>query len=585
MNIVAAYDAERRCWVEYSQPIEVVRTGEVSEVISALEYLERIVAEQGVCAAGFISYEAAPAFDDALKSHQRSGAFPLLWFGVFERADEISPSPQKMFSLDEWIPNISPDEYHRSIDRIKHYIAAGDTYQVNFSFRLRAGFHGDPFAFCLALHDAQRASYSMFINTDDFAVCSASPELFFRLDGDSIRSRPMKGTAPRERTFHADMRNAEALRSSDKDRAENVMIVDMIRNDIGRIAEVESVRVPHLFSIEKYPTLWQMTSTVEGTTNASLVEILKALFPCASITGAPKARTMEIIRELESTPRKIYTGAIGIISPNRKAQLAVAIRTVLIDKRNGTAEYGTGGGVTWGSTAEGEYEECFVKARVLTDVRPSFELFETMLFARDEGFFLLDEHMERLKQSAAYFDLPLQENELMRMIARLKQDLPRLKDDLRVRLDLHNDGAATFALRGLRRGLGGGLGAASDEPVQVKFAASPVDSSNVFLYHKTTFRKVYDDALASVTDCDDVILWNERGESTEATIANIVVERDGEFVTPPVECGLLAGTFRNSLLKEGKVKERVIMKNELQRASKLFLINSVRKWRRAVATG
>lgn len=572
MDRVIMFDARRGEWMEFSRPVEIVRLQSSDECLDALCHVESIVRERNVYAAGFLSYEAAPAFDRALHTRSADPTFPLLWFGIFEERNPLRLPSSGAHETLNWQPTISREQYRAAIGRIKHYIAEGDTYQVNFSFRLTSRCTLDPYAFFLHLVRSQPSANGAFIETPDFAVCSASPELFFQMEGETIITRPMKGTEARGMTLHDDLARGEALRTSEKNRAENVMIVDMMRNDLGRIADVGTVAVPSLFAIEKYPTVWQMTSTVTAKTTASIVEIMKALFPCCSVTGAPKARTMQIIAELETTPRKIYTGAIGFLESNRRAQFNVAIRTVVMDKRKGEAEYGTGGGVVWASTPDGEYEECLTKARVLTDARPEFELFETILFTQERGFFLLDEHLGRLRDSAAYFDYPMDTAVMMRMLTMLDAYLRRFSHDCRVRLVLHRDGQPTFAIRPIRR---------ESVPVRVKLASVPVDSNNVFLYHKTTNRNVYDDALAAVPDCDDVLLWNERGEITESTVANVVVELDGALLTPTVSCGLLAGTFREVLLREGKIKERIIVKDELSKASRLFLVNSLREWRNA----
>lgn len=561
-------------WVRCEHPQEIVEAYQIGDVLPALQYIEARVNESRFFAAGFISYEAAPAFDRALCVRGTDTKFPLLWFGMFENPEQNYewPAADSIPSL-HWQPDISRRQYDCAVQRIKQYIAAGDTYQVNYSFRMRGRFEGDPLALFRRLVTAQPSRSAAFIETDDFAVCSASPELFFSLNGRTVVARPMKGTMPRGLTALEDERNAESLRASEKNRAENVMIVDMVRNDLGRVADPGTVRVPTLFAVEKYPTVWQMTSTVTAQTDASVSDLLRALFPCASITGAPKVRTMQIIAELETSPRKIYTGAIGFIAPNRRAHFNVAIRTVLVDKAKGEAEYGVGGGIVWDSTAESEYSECLTKSRLLTEVRPAFELFETMRFSPRDGFFLLHEHLERLKDSVRYFDYPFDEELLDRMLSELDRDLRVHSHDSRVRLTLHRDGKLTFAIQPF-----------SPSPprcLRVKLAAAPIDTGSLFLYHKTTYRKMYDDASASCQDCDDVILWNERGEVTESTVANIVVELDGALFTPPVESGLLAGTFRARLLRDGIVRERVIMKHELRTASKLFLVNSVRGWQNA----
>lgn len=595
MNNVLMRDASTGEWLQFERPQEVVVAHELQDVLPALREVELAVNEKQLWAAGFIGYEAAPAFDKALCVRAADRSFPLVWFGLFKQYDSApsestfwSPksgrpfvpsaaprraSPTSPPSLQlHWSPTLNKDAYTESINRIKSYIEAGDTYQVNYSFRLRAPFGGTAYELFLQLWWAQPSSNNACIETEDFAICSASPELFFSLDGDNIVTRPMKGTAPRGLTLNADKANAESLQSSEKNRAENLMIVDMIRNDLGRIAEVGSVHVQSLFDIERYPTVWQMTSTVAARTKASVEEIITALFPCASVTGAPKPRTMEIIAELESTPRKIYTGAIGFIAPNRKAQFNVAIRTVLIDKKKSEAEFGVGGGVVWASTAEGEYDECLTKASVLTEHRPDVTLFETILFAPPEGLFLLDKHLTRLKDSAEYFGIEYNEEVVSKMLTKAQEGFSN--NAYRIRLKLHPNGPPSLEAQPVDT-------TALSSPVRIRLAKTAIDSKNPFLYHKTTHRKMYDDALASVSDCDDVILWNERGEVTESTIANVVVQIVGELFTPPVECGLLAGTFRQKLLEEGKIKECIISAEDCKRSTRIFLINSVWKWREA----
>jgi para-aminobenzoate synthetase/4-amino-4-deoxychorismate lyase len=351
------------------------------------------------------------------------------------------------------------------------------------------------------------------------------------------------------------------------------MIVDMIRNDMGRIAAIGSVQAPRLFEAERYPTLWQMTSTVTAESDVSLSQIMAALFPCASITGAPKVRTMQLIAELETTPRHIYTGAIGFITPRRQAQFNVAIRTVLIDKATNQAEYGVGSGIVWDSISSDEYMECQLKARVLTQRRPSFSLLETMLWTPDEGYFLLPYHLGRLRDSAAYFAIPLDLVQIQQKLAIAAATLPSLPH--KVRLLVAQDGAVSGQTTLLGR-------AASSKPIHLGLARAPMDSTNPFLYHKTTHRHVYDTARAARPEYDDVLLWNERGEVTESTIANIIVQLDGRLVTPPVHCGLLPGVFRAWLLAQQKVQEEVITLDTLRQSHCIYLINSVRGWREAV---
>jgi len=574
INSVVIHDARRRQWLHFCDPKEIISAHRIEEVIPALNTIEKHVANDGLYAAGFIAYEAAPAFDSAL-AVKEDGAFPLLWFCLYGKPEEVSLPPIQAFHQDSqflWRPSVRRDAYEKAIERIKHYIEAGDTYQVNFTFRLRSPFTGDPWPFFVALARAQDASYSAFVNTQAWIVCSASPELFFQLDDIELISRPMKGTAPRGLMLHDDRAQAEWLRHSEKNRAENVMIVDMVRNDIGRIAETGSVHVSRLYEVEKYPTVWQMTSTVRANTEAGLCEILKALFPPASITGAPKPRTMEIIAELEHTPRRIYTGTVGFWTPDRRAQFNVAIRTVLIDKAQGEAEYGVGGGIVWDSVDQMEFEECQTKAKILTQRVPDFSLLESILWTPEEGYFLHPCHLARLADSAAYFSFSVDMDAIHERLDSFARTLPKTAH--KVRLLVARDGNITVQSEF--------LGGAALQPQHCCLAPEPVDAANPFLYHKTTNRQVYEQALGSCPGYADVILWNEKGEVTESTIANVVVELDGELYTPPIQCGLLPGTYRAYLLEQGKVKERVIRIEDLAQSPHIYLISSVRKEREVI---
>jgi para-aminobenzoate synthetase/4-amino-4-deoxychorismate lyase len=574
-NSAIIHDAMTGWWLHFREPQRVIEVSRVEDVVPGLGLVESIVRQHGLYAAGFISYEAAPAFDAALRT-QPPSSFPLLWFGFYSAPDMVRLSMSindPAFASLPWVPSISREAYDRAISDIKTFIAYGETYQVNFTFRLRALFSGDHWEFFLNLAEAQQADYAAYVDTGRFVICSASPELFFQLNGRQLLSRPMKGTAARGLTSMEDAAAAERLRLSEKNRAENVMIVDMVRNDMGRIADVGSVRVEELFKIEKYPTLWQMTSTVTATTGASLCNIMAALFPCASITGAPKPRTMKIIAELETTPRNIYTGCIGFIAPSGKAQFNVAIRTVLIDRASGEAEYGIGGGILWDSTSGEEYSECLVKARVLTKRRPEFSLLETILWTPKGGFYLLDDHLRRLHNSALYFGFPVNLEAVREKLAVLTSS--HGSGSYRVRLLLAEDGTVSCQSSLLD-------GSDDRKPVRLKLAPMAVDSSNPFLYHKTTYRRMYDDAQIACPDCDDVVLWNERGEVTETCIANIVVFLEGKLVTPPVSSGLLPGIFRARLISDGRVTERILKVDDLKRSKRIFTVNSVRRWRRAV---
>ncbi|MSP12148.1 MAG: aminodeoxychorismate synthase component I [Chloroflexi bacterium] len=575
-NEVLIWDQTQQQWWYFDRPVEIIQAHLLGEVLPSLQRVEHLVNRHRWHAAGFLSYEAAPAFDSALRV-QPPGDFPLLWFGLYAAPTLVkSPCrlPELSYDVGKWIPGLTLPEYDHAIQEIKAFIARGDTYQVNYTFRLRSSFSGDPQAYFhdlvhAVVHSRPQAGYTAYVETERFAICSASPELFFQRDSSHLVARPMKGTAARGRFTAEDKTQAQWLGASEKNRAENVMIVDMIRNDIGRIANYGTIKVPKLFEIERYPTVWQMTSTVTAETQASTVDIITALFPCASITGAPKARTMEIIARLEHTPRHVYTGAIGTIGPDRQATFNVAIRTVLVDKRSGTAEYGVGGGIVWDSTSEEEYAECLVKTQVLTGRRPDFALLETMLWIPADGYFLLSYHLQRLRDSASYFDYAV---DLERVQAELKTLASSLPDaPHRVRLLAARDGSLTCQATPLP-------GLPAPRQVRLGLAPSPVDASNVFLYHKTTLRETYEAARAACPDCDDVLLWNKQGEITESTIANVIVKLAGQLVTPPVTCGLLPGTYRAWLLDQGKIREQRITLEMVKRAEGIFLINSVRKW-------
>ena len=571
MNQIVIHDANRKQWLKFSQPSQVIRANCLAEVSSRWQLVNKLVQENHLYAAGFISYEAASAFDSALITHKNT-SFPLLWFGLYEQPEVIElPASSANFTLD-WQSNVSEELYHQAIAKIKNYIAQGDTYQVNYTIKLLAEFRESPWEYFLQLVQAQQADYSAYLDLEDWAICSASPELFFSRDRDLITTRPMKGTAARGYSCDRDLALANWLHNSEKNRAENVMIVDMIRNDLAKIAQLNSIQVNNLFQVEKYPTLWQMTSTVTAQTKAAIADIMPAMFPCASITGAPKSRTMEIIRELETQPRNIYTGTIGFMAPDNQAQFNVAIRTVVINKKTKQAEYGVGGGIVWDSLVNQEYQECKVKAQVLTKKYPDFSLLETILWTAHEGYFLLNYHLQRLEESAGYFGFKLDLSAIEKQLQFLANSLADKPH--KVRLIVKRSGQIHCEAIPLCLSL--------SQPVKLCLAAQAIDIDNPFIYHKTTNRKLYNNILKAYPDHDDVILWNDRQEITETCIANIVVKLNGELLTPPVQSGLLAGTFRAHLLVEKKITEAIISKQDLRQCENIYVINSVRKWQNTV---
>ncbi len=590
MKTVARFDDlrpdRRRSAVFEDQVGEVVATT-VDDVVPAVARVERAAAD-GLWAVGFIGYEAAPGFDPNLAVRSRAvggyhDALPLVWFGLFASRTLNSGSVGGLGTYDvsawRWLDDRAA--YERAVEIIRDHIIAGDTYQVNYATRLRADFSGDPLAFYHDLAAAQAGGYGTYLDTGRFQVASASPELFFNrhpvgTGSDRLVTRPMKGTAPRGRWAAEDEARRLDLEASEKDRAENLIIVDLLRNDLGRVAEFGSVAVEGLMAIERYDTVWQMTTTVVGDIDREkpLVDVLLGLFPCGSVTGAPKVRSMEIIRDLESEPRGVYTGAIGYVappgSPGPRASFSVGIRTVVIDGETGRAEYGVGGGVTFGSEPGEEYEEAAVKARILDYGRADFELLETIRWDTECGWYWLDLHLDRLASSADYFDVPLQQASLIRELTAAVEG----RGDSRVRL--------TVSRRGLIRAVAQPFLECGRGPVTVAVDPDPVDTSSPFLYHKTTRRDPYDERRSRHPDVADVLLINERGEITESTIANVAVKMGGDWVTPPVECGCLPGIYRRVLLDEGRLIERPVHVDDLEHCEGIALLNSVRMWRDAI---
>jgi len=502
-------------------------------------------------------------------STKSSSAFPLCWFGLYQ-APRIVDAPvvdTRSETRLHWKPSVSAEQYYDALSRIRRNIRNGETYQVNYSYRLHAEMRSDPWPLFANMITAQGDGYGAYVELADWSICSASPELFFALESEELICRPMKGTVARGLTHAADRERHDWLHQSSKNRAENLMIVDMVRNDLGQIATTGTVETDSLFNIEKYPTVWQMTSKVHCQTQSGLTGILQALYPAASITGTPKKHTMEIIRDLECSPRNIYTGTIGYYTPDRQAQFNVGIRTVLVDKRHQRAEYGVGGGIVWDSEQKIEFSETHSKASVLTFLQPEFSLLETLRWSPDQNYWLLGNHLQRLRESAEYFSRQCDEVTLIQQLEKLAAGFTPEPYRVRVLLDRNGE----FKLKA-------DLIKSEANPARIGLAKQNVNSGNVFLYHKTTHRQAYTDALAATPGFDDVLLWNERGEITETCIANIVVDLRGQYYTPPVSCGLLAGTYRSQLLEQVRISERAIRVEELKDCSRFYLINSVRGW-------
>lgn len=564
-------------WTEFSNPVEIVTTADTSQVTEKLSYVENRVNAQSLFAVGFVAYEAAAAFDSAM-STTHTPTTPLLWFALFGEENTRAISLDNKNSdpdLPElnWQSEDSKADYLSTVTRIKNdYLNTGESYQVNFTRRFVAEYQHAPKLLFDNMLSKQPTPYATFIDTEDFAVCSVSPELFFQLDGNKIVTRPMKGTRRRGKDSDDDKALHSDLQNSEKDKAENLMIVDMLRNDLGRIAKSGSVEVEKLLEIEKHPTVFQMTSTVTAQTNKSLTDIFKAIFPCASITGAPKINTMRIIDKLEKTARGVYCGALGVIAPGNRSCFSVPIRTAIIDKFESKSHYATGGGIVWDSNPECEYKETLHKGAILGIKEDEFSLLETIRWSAAGGYFLLKEHLDRITKSAENFNYALDINELTSKLEDLSQTFGHEKQ--RVRVLVSSSGEITiesYPLQNLPK-----------KSITLRIAKERIEADNPLLLNKTTSREIYERAAASEPDADDVILCNTKNEVCETTIYNLVFKINGEYFTPPVESGLLPGTFRARLLKRGIIKERIILLKDLKDVKRILAINSVRGFQEAV---
>ena len=553
--------------LNFDQPQGLLVALRPEEVSRCLQEADAALA-QGYHVAGYLSYEAALGLDSAFET-SREYVMPLLWLGVFSAPTcTYGPDPHALSCPLQWQAELTPEEYRTAIDSIRSHIATGSTYQANFTFRLWSSYAGDPWELFCFLYRNQPSTCCMYVDTGRWAICSASPELFFALKGLTLTVRPMKGTLRRGRWPDEDERLARQLRLSEKDRTENLMIVDMVRNDLGRVCKVGSVQVPRLFEVERHPTVLQMTSTVTGSTSAPFSQIVAALFPCASITGAPKMETMRILARTERSPREVYTGSMGYITPARQARFNVAIRTVIVDKHTGIARCGIGSGITWDSTPDQEYQECLLKIRFTERHHmPSFQLLETLRWDPQAGFVLLSPHLARLEQSARFFNFRFDHHLARARLETAVQNVARVP--MKARLSLSVSGDLTVDAVPLE-----------SDPLPacalVRFAGSPVDRAEPTLFHKTTNRELYRRLLDSAPDCYDVLLWNEDAFVTELTRFNVLACMDGQWTTPPVEHGLLRGTLRQELLRTRLVEEADLTKDHVKNAQALAVVNSVR---------
>ena len=569
----------------FQNPIEVLECVSLEGVLATLVEIETFLTK-GNFLAGWLSYECALPFHPTLKRKKTVlSNEPLIWMGVFKKPEVLSASSlENLFTESEgqnntWgfsksaDPNETSKEFESIFSKIQDYISKGDVYQINHTFRLGLKSTGAAKALYGNLRRAQPTPFSALIETGEWRVLSLSPELFITRRNGRLISRPMKGTAKPGKTLEENQRRMEVLERDEKNRAENLMIADLIRNDFSRICKPGTVKVNKLFEVESFASVLQMSSEVTGELReeTSFRDIYKALFPCGSITGAPKVRAMEIIHETEKGPRGIYTGAIGFLAPDGDFSFNVPIRTAVMDAK-GKGWLGIGSGIVADSTVKMEYRECLLKSRFLYNTPANFALVETMLWSKEKGFSYLEDHLERLVQSAAYFNFVCP-------IDKIRDSLRNLAGTIiisaghKVRLVLDRRGHYILTHETL-------LKTNKIQPLIIHLSKNKVSSNDTFLFHKTTYRPIYNEAITKNAGAEkiyDVIFQNEKDEITEGTFNNIFIEKnDPKLLTPPVSAGLLPGIYRAKLLESGRAKETSLTFEDLVNAKNIYLANSVR---------
>ena len=546
----------------FTKPIKELKTRNLAQVKDLLAQVEDYQ-QQGYYVVGYVSYEAAPAFEEKLAVHPAPlmGEY-LLYFTVHDSVEK-SIIPLTYDEIDmpsNWKEETSKEEYEKAIAQIHHHLRQGDTYQVNYTVQLKQAVTANPFAIYNRMVVEQEAGYNAYVEHDEMAVISMSPELFFEQKGCDLTTRPMKGTTKRGLTNQEDLDQAAWLEQDPKNRSENMMIVDLLRNDMNRLSEVGSEHVERLCQVEQYSTVWQMTSTIKSQvrSDVDLVEIFHSLFPCGSITGAPKIATMEIIKNLEPQARGVYCGTIGILLPNGRRIFNVAIRTIQLHK--GQAIYGVGGGITWDSTWESEYDEIHQKSAVLYRKQARFKLITTGKISQKHLIFK-EEHIDRLRKASRYFAYPFDTENLRQRIDAECQDCD-IDQDYRLRISLSKSGEIEVDRQV--------LAPLSLSFCQAKLYLQEADLNQAFTYFKTTHRP-----HLSLGE-QEKIYHNKSGELLETSIGNLVLKIAGKLYTPPIRLGILPGIYRQHLLETGQVEEKVLTLADLDQAEAIYGCNAVR---------
>ncbi|TYC67996.1 aminodeoxychorismate synthase component I [Stappia sp. BW2] len=570
---------KQRSALLFQAPEDVISCTRLSEVRGCLERLEA-AQNQGRHAAGFLAYELGFAFEEKLRQRFQETGEPLLWFGLYGAPEELDLAEARALlagAADGGKAAIGKPEfdmdraaYDTSFARVRDHLAKGDIYQVNLTMRARFRHQGAPEQIFQDLLRRQPVEFAAFLRLEDRTILSLSPELFLERQGTRLRTKPMKGTAPRGRYASEDSAIARTLSSDPKQRSENTMIVDLMRNDLSRIAETGTVKVTRLCEVERYQSLHQMTSTVDAEvpSHIGFARITEHLFPCGSITGAPKLSAMQIAHDLETAPRGVYTGSIGYLAPGGDFRLNVAIRTLVL-RDDGSGEAGTGSGVIFDSGASPEYDECTLKLKFMSEETPGFDLIETLAYQPGDGYLLLERHMQRLQASAAYFGFRFQEEEIRAELLRQSRSFAGSR---RVRLLLSADGGVSVTSVELPA-------PAPEAVFNLIIARETTHSADRFLFHKTTNRAFYDETrerYQAETGCQEVLFVNENGYLTEGSYTTLFVKQNGKLLTPALQHGLLPGTFRAGLLECGLASEADLTLQDLQEAEDVYVGNSVR---------
>lgn len=526
----------------FENPIKIIKAFNYSELIEAFKEIELL--KKKFFLVGYIRYEAL----------KKSNKYPLLYFEVFTQYQKYKPDINLSYPKIQAIPKLSFNDYSEAVSKIKEEISNGNTYEVNYTYDFEVQYQGNDIELFEYLLQKQKTPYNFYIKNEYDTILSFSPELFFTLKNNHIVTKPMKGTIKRGLTQQEDKKLIEFLQNDIKNRAENVMIVDLLRNDLGRIAKTGSVKVTKLFEIETHKTLHQMTSQIEADLkdNTTLFEIFKSIFPCGSITGAPKISTMNIIEEVEQGERDIYCGAIGMIS-DEETTFSVPIRILQKKSEEEHFRYRVGGAIVWDSQIQDEWEETLVKTKFLNE---DFKLIETIKI-EDNKLILENEHLNRMQNAAEHFGFKYQ-----RPVFNIDK-----KDGI-LRVLLNKNGDFEYEIKPL----------CHLTTNKIRISPIIINSKNEFLYYKTTYRPYFYDSLEKINNKDifDEIFFNEKGELTEGSRSNIILQIDDKLYTPPVSCGLLNGVLRQKLVNDGKCLEKVLYKSDLINAQKIFCINSVR---------